>query len=100
MGKPDDLARRARRARRDAESIASATNAEWYRSEKTRIASDPDLSISEREYALRELLMEFGRRSSRALRKAKRDNTQEKVLAREIREEVDADHNRRTPGRR
>lgn len=86
----DDLAKRAKRARREAENAAATELIDWHRSEKARIEADLDLSISEREYALRELMFEFGQRSKRALRKAKRENSAPKLLEREVRAELEA----------
>ncbi|GAA1768374.1 hypothetical protein [Agromyces humatus] len=84
------LKRQARKARRDAEDTASRELFAWHKAEKERLDTDASLSIAERQYQERQLLMEFGRRSKRLLAKAKRDNTVPKLLERSARAEIEA----------
>ncbi|MFF2387831.1 hypothetical protein [Agromyces sp. NPDC058104] len=79
-----DLNRRAKRARREAEDRAAVEILEWHKAEQKKLQADDSLSISERTYAEHQLLMEFGRRSKKALAKAKRDNTVLKLIEREV----------------
>ena len=91
MDNNENLRRTVRKTRRDAESAAGDELLEWHRTEKARIMSDPDLDDEERERLNRQLLMEFGRRSLKATRKAKRDSTLPKLLERQVKEEIDAE---------
>lgn len=86
----DDILRRAKRARRDAEAAASAKLMRWFSEKKAEIDSDPDLDDEERRVAKQALMMEFGRRSKSALAKAKRDNSPGKLMMREAQAEIDA----------
>ncbi|WP_022891241.1 hypothetical protein [Agromyces subbeticus] len=92
----DNLTRRAKRARHEAEGRAANEIVDWYKAEMARLEADDSLTISERIYAERDVLMEFGRRSKRALAKAKRDNTAPKILEREAREQIDRERGRRS----
>lgn len=91
MDSNENLRRTARRARRNAESAAHDDLLEWHRTEKARIMADPDLGDEERERLNRQLLMEYGRRSLKATRKAKRDNTLPKLIGRQVKAEIDAE---------
>lgn len=89
------LKRQARKAKRDAENAAADEILTWHKAEKERLDWDLSLTIGERAYAERELLIEFGRRSRRALAKAKRDNTVPKLLERQARAEIEAEREER-----
>ncbi|MDQ0576459.1 hypothetical protein [Agromyces albus] len=91
-----NLHRRAKQAQREAEERATDELFDWHKVEKATLDADESLTPFDRGQAELELLMEFGRRSKKALAKAKRDNTVVKILERDVRSDVDAElENRR-----
>jgi hypothetical protein len=91
MQDPLTLKKRARAGRETAEISAAHELGSWWKAEKAKIDEDPELGDIARKVATRELMMEFGKRSNRALAKAKRDNSLPKTLEREMRAEIEAE---------
>lgn len=71
------------KARIAAEETAALELTTWYRDERDKVEAK-DLSPIERIEARQELLFEMGSRSSRALAKAKRDNSVKAFVLREL----------------
>lgn len=86
----DELFRRAKRARRDAETAAARDLTAWVTAKRAEIDADASLTDEERAAAKRALFHEFGRRSKNAIAKAKRDNTPAKLVMRDAQAAIDA----------
>ncbi|WP_309617700.1 hypothetical protein [Salinibacterium sp.] len=82
------IEKRAKAARRQSELDSAGILTNWYAEEKTKIKNDVNLDEPAQKLALHALFMEFGKRSSRAISKAKRDNSLPKFLEREANEEI------------
>ncbi|WP_448002557.1 hypothetical protein [Agromyces bauzanensis] len=83
----DGLRDRARKARRQAEDAATAELLEWHEAKLADLQADTSLSPIGRIEAERALSVEFNRRTTAAIAKAKRDNSMPRVFERELRAE-------------
>lgn len=84
-----DLASRSAAARRAAELAASRALTAWWKAEREKLRTDPTLTEAELSAAERALLLEFGRRSKRAIAKAKRDSRPGRLLEADARAEIE-----------
>lgn len=85
----ESLQKQARKARREAEEAATQELLDWYNAETAALEADTSLSAHQRDCRELDLLLECGRRSNRALAKAKRDNSVPKLLERQARADVE-----------
>lgn len=99
MGSSDynSMKKRARTARVAAEAEASDEVLGWYSAATAALEADITLNDVERATAKRALMFEMGRRSSRALNKAKRDNSVTKTFEREVRAQMAAERAAKQP---
>jgi hypothetical protein len=82
------LRRKARKARTNAELDGATREQDWYKAEIGHLDSNANLTDEERTKLSRDLLLELGRRTDKAMRKARRDNSVTKLIQRQARDEI------------